>query len=94
LSTKIPHIATLYQIATGTEYAEECTDHITANDEACTNKAIQSAFKEEGEALGHYVSHTLSKPNHLNKITVTITYIDFGETDTTEWELRPLKAFL
>jgi hypothetical protein len=88
LSTKV------FQIATGTGYAEECTDYITANNQVCINKAIKAAFQIEGSTLGNYVSHTLSEPNQFNQITVTITYLDQGELDTTEWQLRPLKAFL
>lgn len=88
-------MTTLLQIATGSSVREEITDYVVANNTAKIKEAVQAVLSNEYSYLGKYKDCIISEPNRLGYMKLTIIYIDeFDDEESTEWELRPVTAFL
>jgi len=85
----------MLQLATGTFNYDELIPYVTANNETAITKAIEAAFKREGNTLGDYSSHKVGAINNHGQYPVEITYIDCcDDVETTLWQLRPVNVFV
>jgi hypothetical protein len=85
----------LFQIATGNSVREEITDYVVANNLQSIEEGLKAAFLNEYSYLGSFKDFKLGKANNFGQIEVNITYIDeYKDEETTQWELRTVKAFL
>jgi hypothetical protein len=83
------------QLATGTSVREELTDCVVANNDSAIEKGVAYTFKEQMDFLGDYKSCKVGQPNRYGCCSLEVTYIDtFGDEETSNWELRPIKLFL
>ena len=86
---------TLLQIATGSSVREEVTDYVVANKMKNIKEGVQALFLNDYNFMGKYKDCTVGVPNKFGEMKLRIAYIDeYDDEETTEWELRPVKAFL